>query len=144
MLSSSEGHQYPILVEQMIYRTQQEKSDFLSNSWTFKDVLVRLLDIIANPIRDKIENLYNRSMHFHYASVMAAHKDINQGLTDNCCHLLARVLAEIVYQTTLGDVSSFFILKIQIFIRLFRFSMTKCLCLQEVCTQLAHVLFAQT
>ncbi|XP_054731353.1 E3 ubiquitin-protein ligase highwire isoform X3 [Anastrepha obliqua] len=107
MLSSTEAHQYPILVEQMIYRTQQEKSDFLSNSWTFKDVLVRLLDIIANPIRGRIENIYNRSVQLNYVGSFGS-KDINQGLIDNCCHLLARVLAEIVYHTSLGDYDKMF------------------------------------
>lgn len=107
MLSSTDAHQYPILVEQMIYRTQQEKRDFLSNSWTFKDVLMRLLDIIANPIRDRLENIYNRSVPYNYSSSSFCSKDFNQGLIDNCCHLLARVLAEIVYQTAIGDVSYF-------------------------------------
>lgn len=105
MLSSTDSHQYPILVEQMIYRTQQEKRDFLSNSWTFKDVLMRLLDIIANPIRDRLENIYNRTVPYNYSSSSFSSKDFNQGLIDNCCHLLARVLAEIVYQTAIGDVS---------------------------------------
>ncbi|KAL9885814.1 MYC binding protein highwire isoform 2-T2 [Glossina fuscipes fuscipes] len=109
MLSSTDGHQYPILVEQMIYRTQQEKSDFLSNSWTFKDVLMRLLDIIANPIRDRIENIYNRSVHFNYSNGSVCSKEMNQGLIDNCCHLLGRVLAEIVYQTALGDYDKIFV-----------------------------------
>ncbi|XP_067640218.1 E3 ubiquitin-protein ligase highwire isoform X3 [Eurosta solidaginis] len=107
MLSSTEAHLYPILVEQMIYRTQQEKNDFLSNSWTFKDVLIRLLDIIANPIRARIENIYNRSVQYTYVESYGG-KDINQGLIDNCCHLLARVLAEIVYQTSLGDYDKMF------------------------------------
>ncbi|TDG40226.1 hypothetical protein AWZ03_013349 [Drosophila navojoa] len=105
MLSSTEAHQYPILVEQMIYRTQQEKSDFLSNSWTFKDVLVRLLDIIANPIRARIESIYSRCLGGSYA----LKECINQGLIDNCCHLLARVLAEIVYQTALGEYDKLFL-----------------------------------
>ncbi|KAM8720838.1 hypothetical protein ACLKA7_006822 [Drosophila subpalustris] len=105
MLSSTEAHQYPILVEQMIYRTQQEKSDFLSNSWTFKDVLVRLLDIIASPIRSRIESIYSRSLGGSYA----VKESINQGLIDNCCHLLARVLAEIVYQTALGEYDKLFL-----------------------------------
>ncbi|XP_023291814.2 E3 ubiquitin-protein ligase highwire [Lucilia cuprina] len=109
MLSSTDSHQYPILVEQMIYRTQQEKRDFLSNSWTFKDVLMRLLDIIANPIRDRLENIYNRSVHYNYSSSSFCSKDFNQGLIDNCCHLLARVLAEIVYQTAIGDYDKMFI-----------------------------------
>ncbi|XP_011290756.1 E3 ubiquitin-protein ligase highwire [Musca domestica] len=109
MLSSTDSHQYPILVEQMIYRTQQEKCDFLSNSWTFKDVLMRLLDIIANPIRDRLENIYNRGVHYTYSSSSYCSKDFNQGLIDNCCHLLARVLAEIVYQTAIGDYDKMFV-----------------------------------
>lgn len=102
MLSSTENHQYPILVEQMIYRTQKEKIDFLSNSWTFKDVLIRLLDIISSPIKVKIENIYNRSCNFNESKL---ERDINQGLIDNCSQLLAKVLAEIVYHTSSDDVS---------------------------------------
>lgn len=90
MLTSMDLHQYPVLVEQMIYRSQQEKC-FRSNSWTFKEVLVKLLDIIANPIRTRIENIYNQSF--------SLERGCNQKLIDNCCHLLARVLAEIVYQS---------------------------------------------
>lgn len=90
MLTSMDLHQYPVLVEQMIYRSQQEKC-FRSNSWTFKDVLVKLLDIIANPVRTRIENIYNQSA--------SLERFCNQKLIDNCCHLLARVLAEIVYQS---------------------------------------------
>ncbi|XP_037938854.1 E3 ubiquitin-protein ligase highwire [Teleopsis dalmanni] len=108
MLSSTEAHQYPILVEQMIYRTQQEKSDFFSNSWTFKDVLVRLLDIISNPIRNKIESIYSRNVNLNSIGVINS-KLINQGLVDNCCHLLARVLAEIVYQTSMYDYDKMFL-----------------------------------
>lgn len=105
MLSSTDAHQYPILVEQMIYRTQQEKSDFLSNSWTFKDVLVRLLDIIASPIRCRIEAIYSRSL----GGSSSSKESVNQGLIDNCCHLLARVLAEIVYQTAMGEYDKLFL-----------------------------------
>lgn len=106
MLSSTDAHPYPVLVEQMIYRTQQEKSDFLSNSWTFKDVLVRLLDIIASPIRSRIEAIYSRSLG---SLGYPGGKDcVNQGLIDNCCHLLARVLAEIVYQTAMGEYDKLF------------------------------------
>lgn len=101
MLTSSDIHLYPVLVEQMIYRTQQEKCDFMFNSWSFKDVLVRLLDIISNPIKKKIENLYNHRGTKENSFL----KLINQGLIDNCCHLLARVLAEIVYQSCTSDVS---------------------------------------
>lgn len=104
MLSSTENHQYPVLVEQMIYRTQQEKN-FITNTWTFKDVLVRLLDIIAHPIKSKIENIYNRSQHY----LNSFNKQTNQKLIDNCCHLLARVLAEIVYQSCSSDVELSFL-----------------------------------
>ncbi|KMZ09796.1 uncharacterized protein Dsimw501_GD15825 [Drosophila simulans] len=106
MLSSTDAHPYPVLVEQMIYRTQQEKSDFLSNSWTFKDVLVRLLDIIASPIRSRIEAIYSRSL--GSLSYPGGKECVNQGLIDNCCHLLARVLAEIVYQTAMGEYDKLF------------------------------------
>ncbi|XP_039231733.1 E3 ubiquitin-protein ligase highwire isoform X2 [Drosophila yakuba] len=106
MLSSTDAHPYPVLVEQMIYRTQQEKSDFLSNSWTFKDVLVRLLDIIASPIRSRIEAIYSRSC--LGGSYPGSKECVNQGLIDNCCHLLARVLAEIVYQTAMGEYDKLF------------------------------------
>ncbi|XP_043660407.1 E3 ubiquitin-protein ligase highwire [Drosophila teissieri] len=106
MLSSTDAHPYPVLVEQMIYRTQQEKSDFLSNSWTFKDVLVRLLDIIATPIRSRIEAIYSRSC--LGGSYPGSKECVNQGLIDNCCHLLARVLAEIVYQTAMGEYDKLF------------------------------------
>lgn len=101
MLSSTENHLYPILVEQMIYRTQQEKCDFMFSSWTFKDVLIRLLDIISYPLRSKIESCYSR----RELRDPDFYKAINQGLIDNCCNLLSRVLAEIVYQSCTSDVN---------------------------------------
>uniref|UniRef100_A0A1B0GP35 PHR domain-containing protein n=1 Tax=Phlebotomus papatasi TaxID=29031 RepID=A0A1B0GP35_PHLPP len=101
MLTSMENHSYPVLVEQMIYRTQQEKSDFHANTWTFKDVLMKLLNIISKPIRSKIENIYHsRCGNFLNIDVQ---RNTNQGLIDNCCHLLARVLAEIVYESCTFD-----------------------------------------
>lgn len=111
MLSSTENHLYPILVEQMIYRTQQEKCDFMFSSWTFKDVLIRLLDIISYPLRSKIESSYcRRELRDH-----DFYKAINQGLIDNCCNLLSRVLAEIVYQSCTSDVSVFQKYKVMFF-----------------------------
>lgn len=95
MLSSAENYQFPVLVEQMTYRTQLEKNEFLSNNWTFNDVLVRLLDIIAYPIRSKIENIHNRCGY----SLTSINTGIHQKLIDNCCHLLARVLSEIIFQS---------------------------------------------
>ncbi|XP_055684525.1 E3 ubiquitin-protein ligase highwire isoform X1 [Lutzomyia longipalpis] len=101
MLTSMENHSYPVLVEQMIYRTQQEKSDFHVNTWTFKDVLMKLLNIISKPIRSKIENIYH-SRCGNFLNIDVG-RTTNQGLIDNCCHLLARVLAEIVYESCTFD-----------------------------------------
>lgn len=101
MLTSMDMHQYPVLVEQMIYRTQQEKC-FRTNGWTFKDVLVRLLEIIAQPVRCRIENIYNRGSLYTSGTsgqLLAVDRSHNQRLIDNCCQLLTRVLAEIVYET---------------------------------------------
>ncbi|GAB0089308.1 E3 ubiquitin-protein ligase highwire [Sergentomyia squamirostris] len=101
MLTSMENHSYPVLVEQMIYRTQQEKTDFHANTWTFKDVLMKLLNIISRPIRSKIENIYH-SRCGNFLNIEMG-RNTNQGLIDNCCHLLARVLAEIVYESCTFD-----------------------------------------
>lgn len=95
MLSSAENYQFPVLVEQMTYRTQLEKNEFLCNNWTFNDVLVRLLDIIAYPVKSKIENIHNRCGY----SLTSINTGIHQKLIDNCCHLLARVLSEIIFQS---------------------------------------------
>lgn len=95
MLSSGENYQFPVLVEQMTYRTQLEKNEFLSNNWTFNDVLVRLLDIVAYPIKSKIDNVHNRGGY----SITSMNTGIHQKLIDNCCHLLSRVLSEIIFQS---------------------------------------------
>lgn len=98
MLSSTESHQYPVLVEQITYRTQIEKSDYSSNTWTFNDVLIRLLEIVSSPIRSEIENIFNKSCY-----VDSSVANLNQSLIDNCCLLLARVLSEIVEQSCSHD-----------------------------------------
>lgn len=94
MLSSSESHQYPVLVEQITYRTQIEKSEFLANTWSFNDVLIRLLEIVSGPIRNEIEYAFHKGPYISSA---------NQSLIDNCCLLLARVLSEIVEQSCSND-----------------------------------------
>lgn len=100
MLSSAENYQFPVLVEQMTYRTQLEKNEYLSNTWTFNDVLVRLLDIIAYPIKSKIENMHSRCGY----SMTSVNTGIHQKLIDNCCHLLTRVLSEIIFQSSPSEV----------------------------------------
>lgn len=101
MLSSTENYQYPVLVEQMTYRTQLEKNEYLSNTWTFNDILVRLLDIVSYPIKSKIDNIQNRCGY----AITSINASIHQKLIDNCCHLLARVLSEIVFQSCPPEVS---------------------------------------
>lgn len=101
MLSSTENYQYPVLVEQMTYRTQLEKSEYLSNAWTFNDILVRLLDIVSYPIKAKIENVHSRCGY----AMTSINTSIHQKLIDNCCYLLARVLSEVVFQSTPPEVS---------------------------------------
>lgn len=96
MLSSAENYQFPVLVEQMTYRTQLEKNEYPANTWTFNDVLVRLLDIIAYPIKSKIDSVQNRCGY----SLTSINTGIHQKLIDNCCHLLIRVLSEIIFQST--------------------------------------------
>ncbi|KAL9694804.1 hypothetical protein quinque_014089 [Culex quinquefasciatus] len=101
MLVSSENYQYPILVEQMLYRTQKEKT-ITCNSWTFKDVLSRLLDIISKPIRLKIENIYNnQSTDIYNGDGMK--QRLNNNLITNSCRLLSKMLAEIIYQNCTID-----------------------------------------
>lgn len=107
MLSSAENYQFPVLVEQMTYRTQLEKNDYPSNTWTFNDVLVRLLDIIAYPIKSKIESIHSRSGY----TVASINSGIHQKLIDNCCHLLTRVLSEIIFQSIPPEVLFFFLMR---------------------------------
>ncbi|XP_055587703.1 E3 ubiquitin-protein ligase highwire isoform X4 [Uranotaenia lowii] len=104
MLISSENYQYPILVEQMLYRTQKEKT-MTCSSWTFKDVLCRLLDIISKPIRLKIENIYNnQSIDIYHGDGMK--RRLNNNLITNSCKLLSKVLAEIIYQNCTIDIET--------------------------------------
>lgn len=104
MLSSTDGHSYPVLVEQMIYRTQLEKPEFQSNFWTFKEVLGKLLRIISVPILQRIESLRNASE--KYTPIGLDGYLGHTGLIKNCCQLLRRVLGEVVYQSCLSEVDA--------------------------------------
>ncbi|XP_055524898.1 E3 ubiquitin-protein ligase highwire isoform X3 [Wyeomyia smithii] len=104
MLVSSENYQYPILVEQMLYRTQKEKN-ITCSSWTFKDVLNRLLDIISKPVRLKIENIYNNQSTDIYSGD-AMKRRLSNNLITNSCRLLSKVLAEIIYQNCSIDIET--------------------------------------
>ncbi|XP_076245488.1 MYC binding protein highwire [Calliopsis andreniformis] len=85
MINSTENHQYPILVEQISYKSQMENSGKETLSWTFRDVLDRLLDLILVPVkkslcREKTQSLPELVLH--------------------CCYLLARVIAELAAQSS--------------------------------------------
>lgn len=101
MLSSTENFLFPVLVEQMTYRTQLEKNEYPCNSWTFNDVLVRLLDIIAYPIKIEIENNTSK---LGYTTTSGS--SIHPKLIDNCCHLLARVLSEVIFESNTSEVKT--------------------------------------
>ncbi|KAH1008686.1 hypothetical protein HUJ05_009221, partial [Dendroctonus ponderosae] len=51
MMSVSDSHSYPILVEQMSYRSQME-SNYTGLSWTWTDVLERLINLVSDPIEN--------------------------------------------------------------------------------------------
>lgn len=107
ILQSADNYHYPILVEQMMYRMQKEKSNPVYNTWNFKEILTRLLDIISRPIKLKIEGIYGNSKVDHVANE-SIKKSSNDNLISNCCFLLSKILAEIVYQSCTADVSLFF------------------------------------
>jgi RCR-type E3 ubiquitin transferase len=102
ILQNAENYPYPVLVEQMMYNTQKEKSNPIYSSWNFKEILTRLLDIISRPIKLKIESVYNSSkMDLVSSEYLRKTNDFN--LISNCCFLLSKTLAEIVYQSSATD-----------------------------------------
>lgn len=104
MLMSAENYQYPVLVEQMIFKTQKEKSDFMAKTWNFNEVFLRLFDIISRPIRNKIDDLSSNPESDGNFTDTSSNKNIVYGqLINNCCHLISKVLSEIVYQTCSSD-----------------------------------------
>lgn len=106
ILQSADNYHYPILVEQMMYRMQKEKSNPAYSTWNFKEILTRLLDIISRPIKLKIEGIYSNAKLDHVANEYLR-KTSNYNLISNCCFLLSKILAEIVYQSCTADVSVF-------------------------------------
>lgn len=103
MLQTSDNYHYPILVEQMMYRMQKEKSNSAYSTWNFKEILTRLLDIISRPIKLKIEGIYSNTKLDCFANEYLR-KMSNYNLISNCCFLLSKILAEIVYQSCTADV----------------------------------------
>lgn len=104
ILQSADNYHYPILVEQMMYRMQKERVNSLYSTWNFKEVLTRLLEIISRPIKLRIETIYSNAKVNETMSEQLR-KSSNYNLITNCCYLLSKILAEIVYQSCTADVS---------------------------------------
>ncbi|XP_031781072.1 E3 ubiquitin-protein ligase MYCBP2 isoform X6 [Nasonia vitripennis] len=89
MMNSTEAHHYPILVEQISYKSQVESTGKEILNWSFREVLDRLLDLILIPVkrslcREKSQSLPHLVLH--------------------CCYLLARVISELAaYSNGNGD-----------------------------------------
>ncbi|XP_073976386.1 MYC binding protein highwire isoform X3 [Rhodnius prolixus] len=79
MMPCIDTHHYPILVEQMSYRSQVEGGGS-GTGWAFRDVLDRLLDIVTIPVK---EGLYDAPLSY------------SGKLSFNACHILARIVAEL-------------------------------------------------
>lgn len=92
MMGSCDYHHYPILVEQITHRSQLECNNLgiSASTWTWKDVLDRLLNLIIDPITN---------------ALMGSKLNPFADLAKHCCHLLARVIAELVYQCSSSEVS---------------------------------------
>ncbi|XP_074101339.1 MYC binding protein highwire isoform X2 [Cotesia typhae] len=85
MMNSSEPHQYPILVEQMSYKSQIESIGRQVLNWSFREVLDRLLDLILIPVKRSLCREKNYSL---------------KNVILHCCYLLARVIAELAAQSS--------------------------------------------
>lgn len=85
MINSTESHQYPILVEQISYKSQIESSGKETLNWSFRDVLDRLLDLILVPVKKSLCRKKTQSL---------------PELVLHCCYLLARVIAELAAQSS--------------------------------------------
>ncbi|KAG7189524.1 hypothetical protein KM043_017215 [Ampulex compressa] len=83
-MNATEGHQYPILVEQISYKSLVESSGKEALNWSFCEVLDRLLDLILVPVRKSLCKEKSKSL---------------PELTLHCCYLLARVIAELAAQS---------------------------------------------
>ncbi|XP_058809373.1 E3 ubiquitin-protein ligase MYCBP2-like [Phymastichus coffea] len=80
MMNSTETHHYPILVEQISYKSQIESTGKEILNWSFREVLDRLLDLILIPVRRSLKKEESQSL---------------PHLVLHCCYLLARVISEL-------------------------------------------------
>ena len=87
MMNGTDSHCYPILVEQMTYRSQIE-SKSANQNWGWKNVLDRLLSLISDSVKKELTG--------HRVTMLPE-------LAVHCCHLLARVIAELVHQCSMTE-----------------------------------------
>ncbi|XP_012285925.1 E3 ubiquitin-protein ligase MYCBP2 [Orussus abietinus] len=86
--NSMEVHNYPILEEQINYKSQIESSAKDTMNWSFREVLERLLDLILIPVKKSLCREKNQSL---------------PDLVYHCCHLVARIVAELAIQSSGND-----------------------------------------
>uniref|UniRef100_A0A1B6EGK8 PHR domain-containing protein n=1 Tax=Clastoptera arizonana TaxID=38151 RepID=A0A1B6EGK8_9HEMI len=79
MIPRMETHQYPVLVEQMSFKSQSEGNTV----WQFREVLDKLLDIVSLTVQQAL------------CLEKVTHK---LNLVTNCCNLLAKIIAELSAQ----------------------------------------------
>lgn len=84
MMNSTESHHYPILVEQINHKSQIESTENEMLNWSFRDVLDRLLDLTLIPVKRRLCDESCQSL---------------PDLVLHCCHLLAKVIAELAAQS---------------------------------------------
>lgn len=107
MMPGSDVHHYPVLVEQMSYKSQVCNVNFTLTicvdvelfqvegsgcgsglSWSWREVLEKLLSLVTEPVRQLLLG--------HRSTTLPS-------LTRNSCHLLARVVAELVQQCSSSE-----------------------------------------
>ncbi|KAG5884565.1 hypothetical protein JTB14_006591 [Gonioctena quinquepunctata] len=88
MMSVSDSHHYPILVEQMSYKSQMESIP-TGISWQWNEVLECLINLACDPIVKSLQK----------SNACCS----SEKLTKYCCHLLARVLTELVHQCSSAE-----------------------------------------
>ncbi|GLH12984.1 Probable E3 ubiquitin-protein ligase HERC2 [Gryllus bimaculatus] len=86
MLAGTDSHHYPVLAEQMSHRSQVEGAP--APAWPFREVLERLLGLAALPVRQ---------------ALCHERPTLSPELVRHCCHLLARVIAELASQSSGTD-----------------------------------------
>lgn len=88
------------LLQESLFQMESNSLNTIMGMWSWKEVLERLLNIIVEPVVQGLTGVKTSSL---------------PGLTRHCCHLLARVVAELVHQCNASEVSilAFFVFLIK-------------------------------